>query len=67
MSLLRLIGMTRDLVAEFDATDGAWWMEFDDCYYAYYEDEFPLGPFPTLVELAEAAERAGWIKPENTS
>jgi hypothetical protein len=55
--------MTRDLVAEFDATDGAWMMEFDDGWYAYLDDEPRLGPFPTRLEAALAAERAGWIKP----
>jgi hypothetical protein len=32
---------------------------------AYLDDEPRLGPFPTRLEAALAAERAGWIKPES--
>jgi hypothetical protein len=48
-------------IAEFKGLEIGWTMLFDDGWWAYYNDEKPLGPFPTEGEAARAGLEA-WGK-----
>jgi hypothetical protein len=48
-------------IAEFLELETGWTMFRDDGWYAYYNDEKPLGPFATEVEAARAGLEA-WGK-----
>jgi hypothetical protein len=55
---------TWEAIETFNKIRGAWTMEFegeDEGWWAYYEDEKPLGPFATEAEAARAELKA-WGK-----
>jgi len=47
------------IVAEFLELETGWTMLRDDGWYAYYNDEKPLGPFATEAEAARAGQGGG--------
>ena len=50
-----------ETIAEFLELETGWTMLRDDGWYAYYNDEKPLGPFATEAEAARAGLKA-WGK-----
>jgi hypothetical protein len=50
----------RQTIEAFGRVDGAWLMGLDDGWWAYRNDELPLGPFATKAEAARAGLEA-WV------
>jgi hypothetical protein len=50
-----------ETIDAFRRLEIGWTMLFDDAWWAYYNDEKPLGPFPTEAEAARAGLEA-WGK-----
>jgi hypothetical protein len=51
------------IVAEFLELETGWTMLRDDGWYAYYNDEKPLGPFATEAEAARNGPRVAVLRP----
>jgi hypothetical protein len=43
-----------EAIAKFDQLKEGWLMEFSDGWWAFYDDEKPLGPFETKAEASRA-------------
>jgi hypothetical protein len=52
-----------ETIAEFLELEVGWTMLRDDGWYAYYNEEKPLGPFATEAEAARAGLEA-WKRPQ---
>jgi hypothetical protein len=43
-----------EAIAKFDQLKDGWLMQFNDGWWAFFDDEKPLGPFETKAEAPRA-------------
>ena len=62
-----MIDRERETIDEFERLQVAWLMQFNDGWWAFYNDEKPIGPFAIEAEAAQAGLDAWKKRPQGCS